>query len=118
MPTSSYSPQFNQHWLAMPFTLRQAFYQELDDIIKLLENDVPLGAFAFTYQDFDTTIDALLPVKDVAPADAPTLEETLYANLSGALDERLDDKLQALADELKQWLQSAIKDELAKQQNG
>ena len=41
------SDTFNERWLASPSAMKQAIYDELDDIIRLLKDDTNLEQFTF-----------------------------------------------------------------------
>lgn len=137
MPTSTYSSEFRHHWLATPVAIKQAFYQELDDIADMLQSSVSVDSFAFTYRDFNATIEALLPTDDVPlpkytsaledtdtpeTADKPKLnlsdedrqaiEQKIYDKLSAQIDDFLSEHLSQLSDDLKLWLKSTINNEL------
>lgn len=53
----SVSADFNQRWLATPVIVKQAFHQELSDIIAMLQSDTPSAEFNFTHQNFGQNFD-------------------------------------------------------------
>ena len=55
----SFSTQFRQRWSQIPDTVRVAIYQELDDIITLLNPDVDLADFKFSQSNLTAHIEAL-----------------------------------------------------------
>lgn len=125
---SAFSPsaQFSKHWLSTPVIARQAFHQELTDIITLLKSDTPAKDFRFHHDNFDKEIASLLHIYDAgkAPApthDAPTLSDeqkqaitdTIYKKLSSRIDDVLSDQMAQLSEDLKAWLKNAIQEELS-----
>lgn len=127
MLTTAYSPDFPKHWLNMPIAIRQAFYQELSDIVDMLQSGAD-KEFVFTYRNFDATIEALLPSDDISqndyytPATAPfklseadrqAIEQRIYDKLSLKIDDFLSEHMGQLSNNLKTWLKSTINDELS-----
>lgn len=115
------SEQFNQRWLDSPLAMKQAIYDELDDIVQLLQDDTELDDFRFTTEDLAgklthlqtahlQTLRRLAHQRKIERADAlvPVLEKTI--------DDKLTEQLAVLSDELKQWIRQAIQDELDKEQ--
>lgn len=136
MPTSAYRSDFYQRWHSTPTAIKQALYQELEDIIGLLQSDSNAKSYSFTYPDFDATIEVLLlPNKHntnsikfmptTAKTDAPytatqtaqpddkhIIAQHIYDKLSAQIDDALSKHLGQLSDDLKTWLKTAIDDEL------
>lgn len=135
---SNFSPsiQFAKHWLNTPNSVKTAFKDELNDIIRLLNDQTPINEFAFTNDDFDHTISVLMQSKDAhikhptlvhsidttALSDASgdltadelqQLENRLFQNLSGQVDGFLAEHTKQLSEDLRTWLRTTIKNELA-----
>lgn len=120
------SAQFSKRWLSIPVIAKQAFHQELTDIIALLKSDTPAKDFSFHHQDFDADIAQLLHIYDHNKTPAPTPasvsplstqeqqahEEAIYKKLSNKVDDVLSDQMAQLSEDLKAWLKQAIKEEL------
>lgn len=116
------SAQFSKRWLSIPVIAKQAFHQELTDIIALLKSDTPAKDFSFHHQDFDADIAQLLHIYDhnktPAPISPPSTqeqqahEEAIYKKLSNKIDDVLSDQMAQLSEDLKAWLKQAIKEEL------
>lgn len=133
MSSPSFSPQFAKRWLATPVAAKQAFHQELSDIIAMLKSDEPSEMFAFTYDDFGEAVSGFLHVYDdkhkpepapelpktaitLDPQELDGLEATIYKKLATQLDDFLSEEMLKLSEELKNWLRHAIKEELANHQ--
>lgn len=114
------SANFSKHWLSIPAIARQAFYQELSDIIELLKSDTPTQDFRFYHANFDKEIAQLLHIYD-EPAtptpSTPTLDENtaqaLYQDLSNRIDDILSEQMAQMSEDLKAWLRTAISDALS-----
>ncbi|MCL1623020.1 hypothetical protein M2R47_01960 [Moraxella sp. Tifton1] len=136
MATFSPTPQFSRRWLATPSVVKQAFHQEMDDIIHMLGSDIPAANYQFTNQDFGSAIAELLttysntqnPAKLVHSFDSTPLiadkaenfnqkefaeiESRIIAKLSAQLDDFLTEHLSQLSIDLKAWVDTAVKNEL------
>ncbi|OAV16216.1 hypothetical protein [Moraxella catarrhalis] len=55
---ANFSPSINfaKRWLATPFKARTVIYQELDDIINLLDNELLVKDFRFRHADFNAAV--------------------------------------------------------------
>lgn len=120
------SAQFSKRWLSTPIIAKQAFHQELDDIIALLKSDKPAKEFRFSHKDFNDDIAKLLHIyhtditKPIAPdptfadqSEQHAPDEMIYQKLSNQLDDFLSDQMAQLSEDLKGWLKNAIKEELS-----
>lgn len=132
MSAFSPSPQFTKRWLSTPVAVKQAFHQELEDIIAMLKSDEPAQMFAFTHDDFNVAIkeklhtyDRKKPPTDTPPAppklmdtgsdELTELEERIYKKLSARLEDLISEQMLQVSDDLKAWLMLAIKEELTAQ---
>lgn len=137
MATFSPSPQFSKRWLTAPSVVKQAFHQELDDIIHMLGSDVPAAHYQFTHQDFGGAVEELLttygnnsePTKlvhsfdstplgtkstgEFSKTDLAEVEARISAKLSAQLDDFLTEHLTQLSADLKTWVATAVKNELS-----
>lgn len=59
MTAFSPSPQFTKRWYATPTAVKNAFHQELDDIIDMLYGSTPAHEFEFNHADFGQTVEDL-----------------------------------------------------------
>lgn len=146
MANFSPSLQFSKRWRATPSVVKQTFYQELEDIIHMLGSEIPAKDYQFTNPDFGATVAELLkthqdeptaPTKLVHSIDTTPLhttetssatQETLSQETLADLETRITDKLSAqlddflgehlaqLSTDLKAWIQTAVKNELADHQ--
>ncbi|MDO4441291.1 MAG: hypothetical protein Q4B81_03830 [Moraxella sp.] len=140
MATFSPTLQFSKRWLATPAPVKQAFHQELDDIIDMLDSDTPAKDYAFTNADFSGAVANLLdthqgettePAKLVHSIDTTPLvsqngeytkeslseiEARISAKLSAQLDNFLGEHLAQLSEDLKTWVATTVKNELAEYQ--
>lgn len=118
------SAEFPKRWLATPLIAKQAFHQELDDIIALLKSDRPTQEFAFSCPDFNDEIGKLLhvyegtktvstPTKTISTEEVHALEDVIYKKLSNQLDDFLSDEMARQSEDLKIWLKNLIKEELS-----
>lgn len=116
------SAQFSKRWLSIPVIAKQAFHQELTDIIALLKSDTPAKDFSFHHQNFDADIAQLLriydnntpaPVSPLSAQEREALEEAIYKKLSNKIDDVLSDQMAQLSEDLKAWLKTAIQEELS-----
>lgn len=139
MATFSPTLQFSKHWLATPNAVKQAFYQELDDIIHMLGSDIATKDYQFTNNDFGSAVSELLsthqgeprePAKlvhsidttpltqetrsEMNPDELANIEARISTKLSVQLDDFLGEHMARLSDDLKAWVNTAIKNELAK----
>lgn len=131
MSVFSPSPQFSKRWLSIPVIAKQAFHQELEDIIALLKSNQPAQEFRFSHQNFDEDITKLLHIYDTTPTsdNTPTsanrpsneelnaLEDVIYKKLSNQLDDFLSEQMAQQSEDLKVWLRKLIKEELSIIQN-
>lgn len=130
------SAQFSKHWLSVPSVARQAFYQELEDIIALLKSNRPAQEFVFGHPNFNDDIAELLRVYDKTTTISTTddhhialttktmsmdeinaIEDVIHKKLSNQLDDFLSEKMAQQSDDLKIWLRQLIKEELSAIQN-
>lgn len=142
---SDFSPslQFRKRWIATPQAVKQAFFQEFDDIIAMLDSDKPVADFTFHHADFGADVSRLMsqnaqeptPQTKLVPslesvslslndaADKPVITKDMQgihadivAKLSVQVDEFLTSLTDELKDELKVWLDNTVKNELANYQ--
>lgn len=138
MATFSPTLQFSKRWLATPNAVKQAFHQELDDIIHMLGSDIAAKDYQFTNNDFSGAVSELLsthqgeskePIKLVHSIDTtPLIQEThgefnpeelsdvearISAKLSAQLDDFLGEHMVHLSSDLKAWVSTAVRNELA-----
>ncbi len=59
MSQISLSHQFSRRWSVAPQPIKDALVQELDDIVRLLDNSTALEAFKFAIPDLDDYIEAV-----------------------------------------------------------
>ncbi|OOR91315.1 hypothetical protein B0181_03130 [Moraxella caviae] len=139
MATFSPTLQFQKRWLAAPAAVKQAFHQELSDIIHMMGSDIAAKDYAFTNPDFGRTVSELLqtqqtesapakkfvqnidttPLSDAGeahfnPQDLAAVEARITSKLSAQIDDFLGEHFAQLTDDLKAWLQTAVKNEMAK----
>ena len=126
------SDQFSKRWLSIPVIAKQAFLQELGDIIALLQSNQPAQEFVFSHQNFDDDIVKLLHIYDntqpvITPTDDNTipltkeltneeisaLEDILYRKLSNRLDDFLSEQMAQQSEELRGWIKNLINAELS-----
>lgn len=130
------SHQFAANWFALTQDARQAFRQELDDISNVLNSDVSIDDFHFYYDDFGLTIKELLGVdldttitpnqeqesqvalqydiQELPEQELLEIEKRIYDKLAVQIDDVLSEHMSQLSDDLKEWLKSAISNELSK----
>lgn len=138
MATFSPTLQFSKRWLATPSAVKQTFYRELDDIIHMLGSDVPAKDYQFTNNDFGGAVAELIqtyadeptePAKLVhsidttplsaesagsfSPEELSEVEARIHAKLSAQLDDFLGEHMAQLSEDLKTWIDTAIKNELS-----
>lgn len=131
------SIHFAKHWKNTPKAVKQAFYDELNDIIALLDGHQSIQDFSFRQTDFDQAIALLLdnepgqetPTKlvhslDVTPlanhkpkleltaTDIEILQDQLQQKLLGQLNDFLDEHFTQLSGDLHEWVKIAINNEL------
>lgn len=146
MTAFSPSPQFAKRWHATPTAIKNAFYQELDDIIDMLHGTTSAHEFEFNQADFgqaledlffihkdDTPIPARLihnfenpPVsltssdttqkERLHPDDLTKIEQEICQKLQKQIDDFLGEHMSQLSEDLKIWLDTAIKNELTNYQ--
>lgn len=141
MATFSPTLQFPKRWLATPSPVKQIFHQELDDIIHMLGSEIPAKDYQFTNQNFGDAVAELLntpsessakPAKLVHSFDSTSLtintdddtsgfdkeelseiQRRITTKLSAQLDDFLTEHLAQLSEDLKSWIDTAIKNELS-----
>lgn len=144
MTAFSPSPQFTKRWHATPAAIKNAFHQELDDIIDMLHGSTPAHEFEFNHADFGQTIEDLFFIhKDdtpiparlihnletpqalfdneastqkLHPTDLDELERRITGKLSQQIDDFLGEHMAQVSEDLKSWLKTALKNELANHQ--
>lgn len=118
------SDQFNERWLATPQAMKQAIYDELDDIIALLQNDSKLEGFHFRNLDLNDklhhlhiahleTLKTLHQKQRQERVDA--LLPILEAKIEQKLHDKVNERLVGLDKELKLWIAQVVADEVAKE---
>lgn len=139
---SNFSPSihFAKRWLATPAPARSAIYDELDDIISLLDSEAPIDQFRFQHPDFyqavansiesadgeakpnrlihsieTTSLTADEPEALTAP-DFDDIEARLNQSLATQIDEFLGEHMSQLSEDLRAWVQMAVRHELANHQ--
>lgn len=139
---SNFSPSihFAKRWLATPAPARSAIYDELDDIISLLDSEAPIDQFRFQHPDFyqavansiesadgeakpnrlihsieTTSLTADEPETLTAP-DFDDIEARLNQSLATQIDEFLGEHMSQLSEDLRAWVQMAVRHELANHQ--
>lgn len=143
MTAFSPSPQFTKRWHATPTAIKNAFHQELDDIIDMLHGTVSASNFEFNHPNFGQTLEDLFfihkddtpvpariihnletpqalfnpktvkPVERLHPNDLQELEQRIMAKLSKQIDDFLGEHTAQVSEDLKIWLKSALKNELS-----
>lgn len=136
MANFSPSIQFARRWLGAPSDARRAIYEELDDIIELLDSQAPLSEFRFRHSDFNATlvahmqagssgeamrlvhpIDTTQLIDDAKDSldtpDLQVLEARLTQDLSRQVDEFLKEHMAQLNQELKAWVATTVRNEMA-----
>lgn len=138
MSAFSPSPQFAKRWLATPVAVKESFRQELDDIIDMLHSPIPARDFNFSLPDFGEEIKHLMathkdeskpvklihsldtsltPIEPRKPAlsnkEIQELEVKICDKLSAQITDFLDEHMGQLSDDLKAWIKTAVKNELA-----
>ena len=139
---SNFSPSihFAKRWLATPAPARSVIYDELDDIISLLDSEAPIDQFRFQHPDFyqavasaiesadgetkpnrlihsieTTSLTADEPEALTAP-DFDDIEARLNQSLATQIDEFLGEHMSQLSEDLRAWVQMAVRHELANHQ--
>lgn len=113
------SEQFAKRWLNSPTAMKTAIYNELDDIIKLLQDDTDVNTFEFTTEQLsdklhDLQTAHLQTLKQLAKKLKEQKMQELLPILHNRIDDQLSEQITMLSDELKIWLQQMIKEELDK----
>ncbi|WP_294033187.1 hypothetical protein [uncultured Moraxella sp.] len=141
MANFSPSIQFAKRWLGTPASARSAVYDELDDIIRLLDSSEPVSDFRFSHPDFNQAMQGFMQdgsstntqamrlvhsldttsldgeaTATLTDNDLQALEARLNHNLSAQIDEFLGDHMSQLSDDLRAWLKTTIRNELANYQ--
>ncbi len=146
MTAFSPSPQFTKRWHATPAAIKNAFHQELDDIIDMLHGSTPAHEFEFNHADFGQTIEDLFfihkddtpipariihnletsqalfehqvstPAQRLHPKDLDELEQRITDKLGKQIDDFLGEHMTQVSEDLKGWLKTALKNELANHQ--
>lgn len=130
----SFSTQFRQRWSQIPDTVRVAIYQELDDIITLLNPDVDLADFKFSQSNLTAHIEALYlqdakqklrasmtavmpePIKLACQSDGKQddfglsdKQKKLIQSLEMSIDDYLAETLSLISKDLKAWVTEEVK---------
>lgn len=130
----SFSTQFRQRWSQIPDTVRVAIYQELDDIITLLNPDVDLADFKFSQSNLTAHIEALYlqdakqklrasmtavmpePIKLACQSDGEQddfglsdQQKKLIQLLEMSIDDYLAETLSLISKDLKAWVTEEVK---------
>lgn len=130
----SFSTQFRQRWSQIPDTVRVAIYQELDDIVTLLNPDVDLADFKFSQSNLTTHIEALYvqdakqklrasmtavmpePIKLACQSDGEQddfglsdQQKKLIQLLEMSIDDYLAETLSLISKDLKAWVTEEVK---------
>ena len=130
----SFSTQFRQRWSQIPDTVRVAIYQELDDIVTLLNPDVDLADFKFSQSNLTTHIEALYlqdakqklrasmtavmpePIKLACQSDGEQddfglsdKQKKLIQSLEMSIDDYLAETLSLISKDLKAWVTEEVK---------
>lgn len=138
MTAFSPTPQFSKRWITSPTAVKQAFYQELDDIVAMLKSNEPANEFRFDAPDFGRTVADLLATHkgedkstqlvygldtrltndtvqtaSISEQNLHELESRIVTKLSQQIQDFLSEHMDSLSDELKNWLRTAVKNELA-----
>lgn len=139
---SNFSPSihFAKRWLATPALARSAIYDELDDIISLLDSEAPIGQFRFQHPNFheavatgiksadgqakpnrlihsiETTSLTADEPKKVSTPDFDEIELRLNQSLAVQIDEFLGEHMSQLSEDLRAWVQMAVRHEIANYQ--
>lgn len=113
------SEQFAKRWLNSPTAMKTAIYNELDDIIKLLQDDTDVNTFEFTTERLsqklhDLQTAHLQTLKQLAKKFKEQKMQELLPILHNRIDDQLSEQITMLSDELKIWLKQMIKEELDK----
>ena len=139
---SNFSPSihFAKHWLATPVSARDAIYDELNDIISLLDSEAPIKQFRFQHPDFYQAVASAIESNNanakptrlihsiettsltadepeaLGVADLTDLELRLNQSLGKQIDEFLGEHMSQLSEDLRAWVQMAVRHELANYQ--
>ena len=130
----SFSTQFRQRWSQIPDTVRVAIYQELDDIVTLLNPDVDLADFKFSQSNLTAHIEALYlqdakqklrasmtavmpePIKLAYQSDGEQddfglsdKQKKLIQSLEMSIDDYLAETLSLISKDLKAWVTEEVK---------
>lgn len=130
----SFSTQFRQRWSQIPDTVRVAIYQELDDIVTLLNPDVDLADFKFSQSNLTAHIEALYlqdakqklrasmtavmpePIKLACQSDGEQddfglsdQQKKLIQLLEMSIDDYLAETLSLISKDLKAWVTEEVK---------
>lgn len=139
---SNFSPSihFAKRWLATPAPARSAIYDELDDIISLLDSEAPIDQFRFQHPDFYQAVASSIESADgeakpnrlihsiettsltadepeaLTTPDFDDIEARLNQSLATQIDEFLGEHMSQLSEDLRAWVQMAVRHELANHQ--
>lgn len=116
MSQVAFSHQFSHRWSNAPQPVKEALFQEFDDIVRLLEAETDLDSFEFTVPDLHEHIEAIYAEVEAERAAARLQAEQLEAERLEA--ERLEyEKLEAerLAFEAQAAKQHALSQQQAEQ---
>lgn len=111
------SDNFEQRWLDSPVAMKQAIHDELDDIIKLLDDDTRVDGFEFAHPDLASKLTHLQTahlesIQKLAQKLKAERAEALIPALEQRLDDMLVSRMDSLSSELKAWIRQVIQEEL------
>lgn len=118
------SDRFNERWLQSPTAMKQAIYDELDDIMMLLKDESRLQDFRFKNLDLHSKLSHLqtahldtlkVMTQKMRQERADTLIPSLEQQLEHKISQKLTERLVGLDDELKVWIRQVVQEELAKE---
>lgn len=118
------SDKFDERWLGSPVAMRQAIFDELNDIKTLLNGNINANNFRFTHPDLHSKLNHLQTahlqtLKQMAQKRRQERADALLPILEQKIEQKLHDKvnerLVGLDNELKLWIRQIIQDELSKE---
>lgn len=118
------SDRFNERWLQSPTAMKQAIYDELDDIMMLLKDESRLQDFRFKNLDLHSKLSHLqtahldtlkVMTQKMRQERADTLIPSLEQQLEHKISQKLTERLVGLDDELKVWIRQVVQEELVKE---
>lgn len=118
MTTFAPSEHFHERWVNSPNTIKQTIYNELNDIITLLNEQTDVAHFHFTTPDLHNTLSTLHEahlgaLRQIRLAQREAQAVALTPHLEEKIDTALKERLASLSNELKDWLRLAIREEIA-----